>query len=70
MQNRKQEQFADSPVPQIMEAVVEVVPSTPQERVLEQIMDFLVHSDHGGSRGSFAFNTTGVRAESYSEALR
>ena len=32
-QNHTKEQIADTPVPQIMEAVVEVLPSTPQERV-------------------------------------
>ena len=45
VQNRIQEQLADSPVPQFMEAVVEVVPSTPQECVqnhTQQIMDFPV----------------------------
>ena len=43
MQNRTLEQIVDFPVPQLMEAIVEVVPSPPQERVQnctsEQIVD-------------------------------
>ena len=43
MHKRTPEQIADTPVPQIMEAVVEVVPSTPQDSVQnlveEQIAD-------------------------------
>ena len=33
VQNRTQEQIMDFPVPRILEAVVEVVPSLPQEHV-------------------------------------
>ena len=42
MLNRTQEQIPDFPLPRITEAVVEVVPPTPQERVQEQIKDFPV----------------------------
>ena len=43
VQNRTPEQIVDVPVPQLMEAIVEVLPSSPQERVQnrtpEQIVD-------------------------------
>ena len=42
MQTCVGEQIADSPVPRVLEAVGEVVPSTPQNRTQEQIMDFPV----------------------------
>ena len=64
MENRFPEHIMDLPVPQLMEAVVEV---TPQERVQnrtqEQIADTLCLSCEG-----FAFHTTGARAESYARA--
>ena len=67
MQNRTPEQIVDVPVPQFMEAIVEVAPSPPQEsvqnRTPEQIVDVPGASAHGGNRGSCAISATGTRAE-------
>ena len=68
VQNRTLEQIMDSRVPQIMEAVVEVLPSTPQERVQnrtqEQIADTPVPPIMEAVGEVVLRYTTGVRAES------
>ena len=80
VQNRTLKQTSGSLVPQIMEAVVKVFPAQErvQSRTQEQIMDSPVPQiiEDGfpvvpqGCCGSCACYTTGVRAESSSEALR
>ena len=59
VQNRVPEQIMDSSVPQLMEAVVEVIP---QERVQNRFpgadYGFPRASAHGGRRGSYTTGTT------------
>ena len=57
------EQIVGIPVPQVMEAVVEVIPQERvQNRVAEANRGYSCASAHGGRRGSY---TTGTRAESF-----
>ena len=81
-ENRFPEQLVDVPVPQIMEAIAEdrfpeqiVISPVPQlfeatrgESCRGADGGFLSASVHGGSRGNYAFFTSGERAKSYARA--
>ena len=59
------------PVPQLMEAVVEVTPQeSMQNRMPEQIVGCPRASDHRGPRGRYAYYTSGARAELHAGADR